>query len=96
MKKFEKGTILVATANQKTGCGILYVKSGSIIKVAEDSPAHRSSVYIYRNQEAEKEDRTHVISKDKVCLATPEEREAWADCVYFISDMKVKFNELSN
>jgi hypothetical protein len=96
MKNLKQGTILVATANQKTGCGILYVKSGSIIKVASDTPSYRSSIYIYRNKEAEEEDRTHVINEDKVRLATPEECEAWSNCIYFISDMKINADELSN
>jgi hypothetical protein len=89
MNSFKKGTILVCISDQKTGCGILYVKVGSIIKVAEEKPEWWATIPIYRNQDAEKNDHTHSIEKEKVRLATAEEVEAWNNEIYFIQDLKV-------
>jgi UDP-N-acetylmuramoylalanine-D-glutamate ligase len=96
MGTFKKETVLVAIADQKTTCGILYVKKGSIVKCAANQKPHSDTVVIYRNKDAERDDQTHYVSADKLRLAEPHEVEAWANCIYFINDIKVRENESVN
>jgi hypothetical protein len=82
-------TILVATDDQFTGCGIRYIKKDSIIKVARDNPEWRESVKVYRNADAEALDNYHVIDLENVREATLDEIRLWENEVYFINETNI-------
>jgi hypothetical protein len=85
---FVKGTILICTSPQKTGCGILYVKRDSIIKAAEESSDSWNWFEIYCNKREERAEKTHSMNISNVRLATAEEAELWDQDVHYINQVK--------
>jgi hypothetical protein len=85
---FTKGTILICTSPQKTGCGILYVKRDSIIKAAEDSSDYYDWFEIYRNKREERLEKTHSMNISNIRLATKEETELWNNDENYINQVK--------
>jgi hypothetical protein len=80
-----EGTILVATEDQLTSCGILYLKKGSIVKVARYVKDWHDDIKVFRNHEAEDDDNTHWLAKEKARLATNDEIIMWENDCYFIN-----------
>ncbi|MCK9429948.1 MAG: hypothetical protein M0R17_08080 [Candidatus Omnitrophica bacterium] len=84
-----EGTILVAIATQSTACGVKYIHTGSIVKVARETPDWREDIKVYRNQKEEREDDWKYIDRSKVRLATPGEEELWKNNVSYLKYLKV-------
>lgn len=78
------GTIIVATKTQSTGCGVKYIKKGSILEVARDKPNYNNDVRVFRNAEAKEEDDYHYIDITEAIMATAKEIEMWNKGIYFI------------
>ena len=82
--EIEEGIILVATEDQKSTCGINYIKVGSIIKVARTKPEWKDTVRVFRNTLEEGEYDWYSIDLDKVRLANNIEEEMWNKEIYFV------------
>jgi hypothetical protein len=82
--EIKEGTILVCIETQATGCGIKYVKIGSIVKCAFDIEDYRSSIGVNRNERERSNDKWHHIDRTKLRLATPEEAEMYAKGIYHL------------
>ena len=89
MKTIKKGIILVCTRDQSTGCGIRYLKKGSIVKCAAECPEWRDTVEIYRNETEMAEHDWKPVSRNKLRQATPEEEAMYYEGKYFLETAKV-------
>jgi hypothetical protein len=80
-----KDTILVVTKDQMTSCGILYLKKGSIVKVARNVLDWYDEIKVFRNKEAEEDEKYHWLVKEDARLATDDEIIMWENDCYFIN-----------
>ena len=88
MDFIKKGTILVCIRLQATGCGIKYLKKGSIVKCAEDCPTYRDTVQVYRNQREEDKDSWKPVDRKKLRKATPSETQMYYEGKYFLEEVE--------
>jgi hypothetical protein len=89
METINKGTILVSTKPQSTGCGITYLKQGSIVKCAEDSLPFQSSVKIYRNENEMALNSWKPVSRNKLRIATDDESLLYYSGKHFLEEVKI-------
>jgi hypothetical protein len=82
-----EGTILVCREEQATGCGIVYLKAGSIVKCARETAQWSNSVKVFRNKKAENEEHWHPIELAKVRRAKTHEIEMWNKEIYFVKSV---------
>ena len=80
-----RGTMVVATNNQRTPCGRLYIKKGSILKVASDSKEYYNDVAVYRNITEDVNDEYFYIPKSNVEFATQEQIDMWNENVNYLT-----------
>lgn len=85
-----KGTILVCTKQQATGCGIKYLKKGSIVKCAEDCPDYRDTIMVYRNEDEMALDAWKPIDRKKLRKATPAETQMYYEGKYFLEEVEAE------
>ena len=83
---FPNGTILVCISDQKTGCGILYVRRGSIVKAAHPEKQYSSWTEVYRNRGEEATGRRVDMYCKNYRVATYEESLMWSDGVYHTAE----------
>lgn len=76
------GDHLVVVRSQSTGCGIVYLRKGSIVKMAENSTSHHNVVKVYRSKPQYKT-KTYYANLSECRLATPEECEMFNNANYF-------------
>lgn len=73
---------LVVLKSQSTGCGIVYLKRGSIVKMAENSTSHHDVVKVYRSK-PEYKTKTYYATLCECRIATAEEVEMFNNGNYF-------------
>lgn len=80
-----EGTILVLTDYQVSSCGIMYLRKGSIVKLAREKTDWKNTVKVYRNISNEQEDNYYFADLTKVREATVDEIRMWDNGIYFIT-----------
>lgn len=87
--KFKKGAIVVAIKEEKTGCGIRYIRKNSILKMAEDIYENEEVSGIYRNRREELSHNIHYINTVKLRAATEKEDECYEKGIYYTDQVPV-------
>lgn len=90
VKLFTKGQIGVVTKLQSTGCGIKYLKKGSIVKIARDTQEFTTIVRVFRNPKEEFENNWHMCYIEDIRHAKEIEVAMYNKGQYFLESAKVK------
>ena len=85
--KFKEGTIVVATRKEATGCGIEYIRKGSIIEVADEVCECDYYANVYRNRREKERNDTHTIDVEKLRVATKAEADCYGKGIYYVDQV---------